>query len=176
MNETTQIYFDFDKASVNFKRRIWARLRLGDKDLLGSEDEENKYHCFDRLWIHSFATAGMANIIKCKSHKVVGLEFFEGWGEFDFRSKGDNILIFASTIEEVFKVPGEDFLKVWKEFGSRVYAKVVERHPEMKEYFKWAGIVDPYEFKYERSADESLEGEWDKSWFEEDDGRYADFW
>ena len=99
----------------------------------------------------------------------------EGRGWLGFRSKGNDVLIYSSEIERAVRVPFEQILAEWKLFGRRVYMKVVERQPEMKEFFRLTGIVDPYEFKYRWSSDQSFSAGMDSSWFEEDDETYADF-
>jgi len=69
INETTpSILIDFDETAVNFRRRISARLKVGNTDLLGWEDKAGAYHCFDRVWIHDFVLGGLRSLLYCRRH------------------------------------------------------------------------------------------------------------
>jgi hypothetical protein len=55
LNETnSQMLIDFDETALNFKRRISARLRLGDKDLLGNEYERSADQSWEGEWDKSW--------------------------------------------------------------------------------------------------------------------------
>ena len=165
-----QIKLSFLEDAENYKKRVLFKFRIDDFELVNHVGPQGEDVVGYPVWIHSFATHGLEMILL--SNEVGGSRIQFAWTNFgiNFDTK-DNITCISSDfiLEEPLYINQDILIKVWKEFGLRVYKAVVNRHPDMSSYAWWEILTGNHdEFINKLLANKYQTDDGDSSWFEED--------